>query len=139
MTEWNGEVPEAGFADHPEQVVLFGEFAEDVIYELYGKTSGNAEFDSQFEILTGTHLAKEDYYQGLTVMSVIRRKADGLLFGYEYWQDISKNGESYLESNGYEKGYRYLNYSEHDPEVYVFEPVETFPITGYRHKGNNNG
>lgn len=138
MTEWNGEVPESGFEDHPEKVVLFGEFAEEVIYEAYSKTSGNAGFDVKFEILTGTHLAKEDYYQGLTVMSVIRRKADGVLFGYEYWQDISKYGESYLESNGYGKGYEYPNYSDENPEVYVFEPVETFPITGYRRKGSSN-
>lgn len=77
-----------------------------------------ATFENEFELL-GAHLANTDFYQGLNKMSVIRRKTDHKLFGFEWFDDISKHGESYYEPNGDEHGYDYGDY--------VFLPVEQYP------------
>lgn len=66
---------------------------------------------------------QEGWYQGVTFTSVIRRKSDGELFGYNWWEPISKHGEPYFEGNGDDFGLGY--------EDYVFLPVKPFTITGY--------
>lgn len=76
----------------------------------------------------GEFLENDDFYQGLCMITVIRRKGDGKLFGFSWWDDISKHGESYVEPNGYDYG---LSTDYEDDErggevtvsYYVFEPV----------------
>lgn len=129
------------------RVILRGELATDVLFAVaYSGTPGFDEFNELFEIVEGTRLAKEDYYQGITVMALIRRRSDGRLFGYEHFVDISKNGKYSLhEANGDEHGFEYDETLEADPgrhvapddvddlnEVYVWLPVQPFVITGYR-------
>lgn len=86
----------------------------------------------------GKYLENEDSYQGLNMITVIKRKSDDKLFGYSWWDDISKHGSSYVESNGDEFGLEcdtdadgfdwdtdYISY-------YVWQPVEAYYITAYR-------
>lgn len=83
-------------------------------------------FQENFEVVKGKHLGdpKESWYQGVNFTRVIRRKSDGKLFGYAYWEPVAKHGEIYVEANGDEHGYGY--------ETYVFLPVELFTVTGYQ-------
>jgi len=71
---------------------------------------------------------EEDYYQGMTFTSVIRRKSDGKRFGFNYWKPIAKYGESYYEPNGDEHGFGY------EQDVFVFTPVEPFTVQGFKVK-----
>ena len=89
------------------------------------------EFDELFETV-GKFMSNphESFYQGLDFMSVIRRKSDGNLFGFEYWEDISKHGEPYAEPNG--EDFPELEEND-DYGWYVFKPVESFTITGYKY------
>jgi hypothetical protein len=76
----------------------------------------------------------EDYYQGMSFTRVIRRKTDGRLFGFTYWEDISKHGESFVESNADEHGIKVQYDADWEPiggEPFVFLPVTEFKITGY--------
>jgi hypothetical protein len=75
-----------------------------------------------------------DTYQGSTFMRVIRRKADGRLFGFSYWEGGGKYGEAMIEPNGDEHGFP----SEWDDEEgtttkewYVFLPVVEKPLPAY--------
>lgn len=87
-------------------------------------------------------LSDTDFYQGLNMVHVIRRVEDSRLFGLFYWDDISKYGSTYVESNGDEYGFAY---DEEDTdtegisvltEYYVYEPVEPFEIVGYKAVSN---
>lgn len=132
----------------PDRVIMRGSLGPDVLLDIaYSGTEG-------YELVkdggnNSHHLAAEDYYQGLTVMTVIRRKSDGRLFGYCWWDDISKHGESQYSSNGDEHGFEWdddvrFAGEEKDAEaddeedsdgastVYVWLPVEPFTITGYQ-------
>lgn len=100
------------------------------------------EFLEQFEVVKprGHWLAdpNEDYYQGVNVMSVIRRKSDGRLFGFQYWTPISKHGEASIEFDAEKHGFNYEIPEGFDwdndylPSPYVWLPVEPFTITGYK-------
>lgn len=127
-----------------DRVILRGDLATSVLLDVaWDETPEIERFKELFEF-QGTSLREEDYYQGLRVMAVIRRKADGRLFGYPYFDDISKHGEAHYESNGDEHGIGgYEDYKEEwcveggdgeDDlnEAYVWLPVEPFTITGYR-------
>lgn len=91
----------------------------------------------KYKMVTQT-LADDDYYQGLNMTSVIQRLSDGKLFGYEYFEDISKHGETWINSNGSE--FDYDGDSELDEDgisevwysYYVFQPVEKWVYEGYR-------
>jgi hypothetical protein len=132
------------FVAEEDRVILRGELATDVLFgTAYSATPAFDEFDALFEIVEGTHLAEEDYYQGLRVMALIRRRADGRLFGYQYFDDISKDSKYTLqEPNGDEHGFEWDDALEveldEDGEaddlnkVYVWLPVVPFTITGYR-------
>ena len=132
------------FVAEENRVILRGELATDVLFAVaYGGTPGFDEFNELFEIVKGTRLAKEDYYQGITVMALIRRRSDGRLFGYERFDDISKHSKnSFHEANGDEHGFQYDEALEVETdadgetddmnEVYVWLPVQPFTITGYR-------
>jgi hypothetical protein len=67
---------------------------------------------------------EEDYYQGMSFTTVYKRKSDGKLFGYTYWQGGGKYGEPYYEPNGEEFGY-----DEYD--TYIFYEVTPFTVQGY--------
>lgn len=106
-------------------------------YSLLYEMEPNTDRDGrEYEMVTQA-LEDDDFYQGLNMITVIRRKSDGKLFGYSWWNDISKHGESCMESNGDEFGLEcdtdvegfdwdtdYISY-------YVFEPVEEYSITAY--------
>lgn len=89
----------------------------------------------KYKIVTQT-LANDDYYQGLNLTSVIQRLSDGKLFGYTYFEDISKHGETYIDSNGDDFGYEGDCEVEDDYNTfysyYVFRPVEQWTLEGYR-------
>ena len=87
-------------------------------------------FEAEYEVVGNQFLGNpnESYYQGISFVAVIRRKADGALFGYDYWEDISKHGEAYVEPNGYEYG------QPDDSDDAVWFPVEPFTVTGYQTK-----
>ena len=137
-----GEV--SRFVAEEYRVILRGSLATDVLFDVaYSGTPGIEEFNERFEIVKKTHLAKEDYYQGLTVMALIRRRSDDRLFGYERFDDISKHGNaSFHEPNGEQHGFDYDESLEVEPdedgetddmnEIYVWLPVQPFTITGYR-------
>jgi hypothetical protein len=122
----------------PDRVILRGGVGS---HAVYGWTEdddpGYKSFVEQFEIVEGpggTWLAAEDYYQGLSCTAVIRRKADGRLFGYPYWDDISKHGTKQIDTNGEENGFPYeerCDLPDGLNEVYVWLPAEPFTITGY--------
>lgn len=125
-----------------DRVILRGDLATSVLLDVaWSETPEIEAFKELFEF-QGTSIHEEDYYQGMRVMAVIRRKTDDRLFGYPYFDDISKHGESHYEPNGSENGFDddYLDAwcveggdGEDDlNEVYVWLPVEPFTITGYR-------
>lgn len=86
-------------------------------------------FEAEFEVVGNRILADPDetWYQGVSFVAVIQRKRDGALFGYNYWEDISKHGEAFVEPNGYD-------YEEVDDDMAVWLPVEPFTVTGYQTK-----
>lgn len=110
----------------------------DSMYELLCEMEPNTDYAGREYEMVGQFLESDAFYQGLCKITVIRRISDGKLFGYSWWDDISKHGQSYMESNGDEFGL------ECDTDVddfdwddfvsyFVFEPVESYFITAYRH------
>lgn len=90
----------------------------------------------KYKMVTQT-LADDDYYQGLNLTSVIQRLSDGKLFGYEFFEDISKHGETYIDSNGSDFGYDGDCEEDEDGfevwySYYVFRPVEPWTLEAYR-------
>lgn len=114
---------------------LVGEDSGDM-FELIYELEPNVDRDGREYEMVGQFLENDDFYQGLSMITVVRRKADNKLFGYSWWNDISKHGETYMESNGDEFGLKSRFGVEDDYETlvtsYVFEPVEQYPITAYR-------
>lgn len=74
-----------------------------------------------------------DLYQGSTLMRVIRRKADGKLFGFSYWEGGGKYGETMIEANGEDHGLpsKYDESRATIAEWYVFLPVVEKPLPAY--------
>jgi hypothetical protein len=70
---------------------------------------------------------QEDYYQGMTFATVYRRKSDDKLFGFSYWEPVSKHGEAYFDANSEEFDITDANY-----DTYVFTEIEPFIVQGYR-------
>lgn len=90
----------------------------------------------KYKMVTQT-LADDDYYQGLNMTSVIQRLSDGQLFGYSFFEQTDKYGETFIDSNGSQFGYD--GDSEEDEDglevwfaYYVFQPVEKWVYEGYR-------
>lgn len=77
-------------------------------------------FEAGFEPVKGRALGdpKESWYQGVTFTALIRRRSDGALFGFSYWEPVAKHGEPYYEPNG-------------DNNEYIFYPVKAFHVDGY--------
>jgi hypothetical protein len=69
-------------------------------------------------------------------MRVIRRKADGKLFGFAFWQGGGKYGEAMIEHNGDDHGfpskYDWEDGVDKDELWYVFRPVELAPLPAYK-------
>lgn len=131
---------QAPIINEPDRVVLVGEWATEVIYDVtYSGTENIGAFEADFEIVSGHHLADpgESFYQGVLFMALIRRRADGRLFGYPYWKPIAKHAEVEDEGpNGDEHGFEATfneDYTEYvTGPFYVWLPVEPFTITGYQ-------
>lgn len=124
----------------PDRIIMRGEWAHEVIYDVtYSGTENLPAFEEAFEIVGTKFMADpgEDFYQGIEFMTVIRRKSDGRLFGYQRWEPVAKYAEApEVESNGEEHGFEYeydADYTEVlGGEVFVWQPLEPFTITGYR-------
>lgn len=122
--------------DYPVFVLYEGrdEWPSELLYEMEPDTDTAGR---QYEMVTQC-LEDDDFYQGLNMITVIRRKSDGKLFGYSWWDDISKHGEPHMESNGDEFGIESdidtdapdFDWDDY-PSYYVFEPVEEYSITAY--------
>lgn len=133
--------------DKGDLVVIYDDLAGDVIHDMLGYSGVSPTrveaFKEAFEVVPpkrGHWMADpdEDFYQGINVMAVIRRKADGKLFGFEYWTPIAKHAEVHIEANGDEHGLEFdvpdgFDWdNDYYPSAYVFQPVEPFTITGYK-------
>lgn len=124
-----------------DKVVLFDDLGSEIVYGILDTTSTWSDvpqdkiksFFGSFDVLEDTFPGnpKEDYYQGVSFTRVIREKGTGDLYGYTYWEDISKHGEAFVEPNGGEHGYVYEWGDDYYPEVYVFLPVREFYVKGY--------
>lgn len=119
---------------------VFALDSDELKYELLTEMIPNTDTEGrEYEMITQC-LADDDFYQGLNMVSVIRRKGDGKLFGFFWWDDISKYGELYMEENGDEYGIEQPKDTDRDDfdwdndwiHYYVFEPVEYHPITSYK-------
>lgn len=124
----------------PDRVIMRGDWGSEVIYDVtWSETENIADFEAAFEIVSGHHMAdpKESFYQGVEFMALIRRKADGRLFGYPYWKPVAKHAEAEdVGPNGEDHGFEATfneDYTEYvDGPYWVWLPVEPFTITGYR-------
>ena len=126
--------------NEPDRVIMNGEWAGEVIYDVtYSGTPHIEEFEAEFEIVPGYHMADpaESFYQGVEFMALIRRRSDGRLFGYPYWKPVAKYAEcDDVGPNGddhdLEPTWTDDTYEEYaDGPFYVWLPVEPFTITGY--------
>ncbi|KIA73459.1 hypothetical protein ANMWB30_23860 [Arthrobacter sp. MWB30] len=100
-------------------------------------------FDASYEFLRngegfGCHdwfHTDGDIYQASQLMRVIRRKSDGRLFGFRYWQGGGKYGEARIEHNGDDYGFpspfTQENTLDTDRIWYVFAPVKFQPLPAY--------
>ena len=110
----------------------------ELIYELNPSTDRDGR---EYEMV-GQFLSDDDFYQGLNMVTVIKRKSDGKEFGYFWWNDISKHGDAYIESNGDEYGLIPDDFPDDfdwDNDFvyhYVFVPVEKYTIPAYREACN---
>lgn len=132
----------------PDLVAFGGELGHDVVWdqlERWGDASPEEHelFRSRFEFVATDAHTDGDLYQGTTLMQVIRRKSDGRLFGWSYWQGGGKHGESFRESNGDDFADELpeiqYDWDTHDwasddptPDWYVFQPVERHDLPAYR-------
>lgn len=124
MKTLDPDFPVFKLAQHDDNYMLLCEMEPDT------DTDGRV-----YEMVTQC-LEDDDFYQGLNMITVIRRKSDGKLFGYSWWNDISKHGSPYMESNGDEFGLEAYEDTEGDDgwcTFYVFEPVhQNYDIVSYK-------
>lgn len=127
--------------NEPDRVVLVGEWGSEVVYGvMYSGTENKAEFDELFEIPAWSRNVlgdpNEDFYQGMTFMSLIMRKSDGKLFGYKRWENVAKYNDYEVEPNGDEHGFESTFDEDNDwaylrGPYWVWLPVMPFMVTGY--------
>lgn len=130
------------FIVEEDKLVVFDELGEHLSRGIGIPSNASEETISRFnelfepvENLNTLGNPEEDFYQGITFITLIRRKSDGQLFGYEYFDMFSDGAE--CEPNGDENGYEFETPDNHDwendyyPAVYVFLPVRPFTVTGY--------
>lgn len=129
--------------DQPDKVALRDGIGHDVAWDFldYGdaRPEQKAEFEASYEIVKNGGDASwhtdGDLYQGSTLMRVIRRKADGKLFGFPFWEGGGKYGETLIEPNGDDNGfpgkYDWQGGVDEDEVWYVFLPVVATSIPAY--------
>lgn len=132
----NNEEPEPtreAFEDQDSRVITYDELTGDIFNYKYNDEDEQSEeldkFLAEFEVVLPSRnsylLAEEVNFSGdsFECMVVIKRKSDGQLYGYKYYESVS-NG-AWDSPNGKEYGIT-------DPEAYVWLPVAPFTITGYK-------
>jgi hypothetical protein len=129
--------------DAGDKIALRGDLGHDVAWNFldYGDAAVDdiAAFQESYELVrNGTDdwwHTDGDLYQGTTLMRVIRRKSDGKLFGFSYWQGGGKHGEADVEHNGDDHGfpskYHWEDGVDEDEVWYVFRPIIEKPIPAY--------
>lgn len=135
-----------------DRVVMLEQLAHAVIYGSLGENAetkededAENEFSHHFDIVQSMQelfLADptDDFYQGIKVMCVIKRKSDNRLFGFEYFTPIADDSEAYIEANGDEHGFDFEVPDDFDwdidnvPQWYVFSPVKPFTLIGYQYE-----
>lgn len=121
MKTLNPDFPVFRLSEHDDNYMLLCEMEPDT------DTEGR-----RYEMVTQC-LEDDDFYQGLNMITVIKRISDGKLFGYSWWDDISKHGEAYMESNGDEFGLDAYESEDGWYTYYVFEPVhQNYDIVSYK-------
>lgn len=131
--------------NEPERVGFLNKLGHDVIWDFMTNGSEasaeqHAEFDELFEHLGDGHHTDGSFYQGITFLTLIRRKSDGQLFGHDYWESYS-DGRMYGEGDASDDS---LNkYDEENDwatleEWHFFLPVELKPLPAYRFVGLKN-
>jgi len=126
--------------DQPDKIAFRDELGHDIAWgDLeYGDatTADIADFKKAYELLSEEFHTDGDLYQGSTLMRVIRRKADGKLFGFSFWQGGGEYGEALVEHNGDDHGfpskYDWEDGVDKNELWYVFLPVELAPIPAYK-------
>lgn len=124
--------------NEPDRVVFSGEDAEAIVYgSLPYDESVRAEFEELFELDRSDYLRNTDFYQGVKMMRVIKRREDGRLFGYEYEEAPGIDSfDQHLEPepNGEYHGFE-TELDEDFEQVagpfYVFLPVHEITIKGF--------
>lgn len=125
------------FRDELGSSVCWGSIDDDYTEEA---KANKATFDAAYEyVKNGSDdwwHTNGDLYQGSTLMRVIRRKADGKLFGFPYWSGGGKHGEDDIEPNGDDHGfpskYDFQDGVDEDEVWYVFLPIEYAPLPAYK-------
>jgi hypothetical protein len=147
MTEKNESIVDTG-----EKVAFKNALGHDVAWDNLSSYSDSTEaeqeaFHADFEYVkwgSDNYFHTDgDLYQGSTLMRVIRRKADGKLFGFAYWEGGGKYGESFIEPNGDDHGfpskYDWDDDVDEDEYWWVFLPVKSAPIPAYVFEGELTG
>lgn len=135
--------------DQPDKIAFRDDLGHDIAWDSldYGDATDEqkAEFEAGYELVKNGHNAwfhtDGNLYQGSTLMRVLRRKADGKLFGFPYWEGGGKHGEALIESNGDDNGFPskwdWEDGVDEDEYWFVFLPVEPDSIPAYKIKENN--
>lgn len=130
--------------DQADKIALLNDLGHDVAWDSldYGDAAPEqkSEFEAAYEFVKNGGSSQwhtdGDTYQGSTFMRVIRRKSDGKLFGFPFWEGGGKYGEAHIEPNGDEHGfpgkYDWEDGVEEDEVWYVFLPVVAATIPAYR-------
>lgn len=118
------------------------ESIDEIILDVVGYGAGPiTDRDGRTYTYVDRFLEDDDFYQGLNMITVIKRDTDGELFGYSWWHDISKHGDSYIEPNGYEFGLECdtdaedFDWDNDYVSYYVWEPVVPYFITAFKKDG----
>lgn len=131
--------------DQPDKVAFLNELGSAIAWgSVHDAYSEEAEamrdlFDAAYEYVKNGDddwfHTDGDLYQGSTLMRVIRRKSDGKLFGFSYWQGGGKYGEAMIEANGEDHDlpgkYDWEDGVDEDEVWYVFRPVTATTIPAY--------
>jgi len=128
--------------NEPDRVLLREPLGGEIVMDVaWSKTEGIEEFNELFEIDPTDYIASTDYYQGMDFTRVIKRKSDGRLFGFQFWDSPGNDGmEAQYDSNAEGQGLKVEWDDEVDGittngvpgQVWVFLPVEPFVINSYR-------
>ena len=130
--------------DAEDKIAFRDELGHDIAWDFLD--CGDSTCDHRAEFAATYELVKNgsdswfhtdgDLYQGSTLIRIIRRKSDGKLFGYEFWEQGGKYGGTEMEANGDYHGfpskYDWQDGIDANEEWYVFLPVELAPLPAYK-------